>query len=65
MRTIPGDEAVLVAIDFLPARGFDLDEPGGPVRSLIVKVKKRDLSDRGSGKISPEELRRRIEYTQY
>jgi hypothetical protein len=65
LRTIPADEAILVAVDFLPTRGFDLDEPGAPVRSLIVRVKKRDLNDRGTGKISPEELRRRIEYTQY
>jgi hypothetical protein len=65
LRTIPSDEIVLVAVDFLPMRGFDLDEPSGPVRSLIVKVKKRDLADRSAGKISPEELRRRIDYTQY
>ncbi len=54
-----------MAVDFLPSRGFDLEEPSGPVRSLIVKVKKRDLADRSAGKISAEELRRRIEYTQY
>jgi hypothetical protein len=65
LRTLPADEAVLVAVDFLPTRGFDLDTPSGPVRSLIVKVKKRDLTDRAAGKISQDELRRRIEYTQY
>jgi hypothetical protein len=65
LRTVLADEAVLVAVDFLPMRGFDLDAPSGPVRSLVVKVKKRDLTDRSAGKISPEELRRRIEYTQY
>lgn len=65
LPAIPAEEAILVAVDFLPTRGFDLDEPSGPVRSLIVKVKKRDLDERTLGKISPEELRRRIEYTQY
>lgn len=65
LRTVPADEALLVAVDFLPSRGFDLEEPMGPVRSLIVKVKQRDLADRSAGKISAEELRRRIEYTQY
>jgi hypothetical protein len=65
LRTVPADESLLVAVDFLPPRGFDLEEPLGPVRSLIVKVKKRDLTDRSAGKISAEELRRRIEYTQY
>ena len=65
VRTVPADEFLLVAVDFLPNHGFDLEEPSGPVRSLIVKVKKRDLADRSTGKISAEELRRRIEYTQY
>jgi hypothetical protein len=65
LRTIPADETILVAVDFLPNRGFELDEPAGPARSLIVKVKKRDLNERSAGKISAEELRRRIEYTQY
>jgi hypothetical protein len=65
LRTLPAEETILVAVDFLPNRGFDLDEPSVPARSLIVKVKKRDLTDRSLGKISAEELRRRIEYTQY
>jgi hypothetical protein len=65
LPSIPADEQVLLAVDFLPMRGFDLDGPSGPVRSLILKVKKRDLNDRHAGKITPEELRRRIEYTQY
>jgi hypothetical protein len=54
-----------VVVDFLPNRGFDLEPPTGPAKSLIVKVKKRDLTERHAGKISAEELRRRIEYTQY
>jgi hypothetical protein len=65
LRTVPSDESILVAVDFLPSHGFDLDEPPRPARSLIVKVKKRDLSERSAGKISAEEFRRRIEYTQY
>jgi hypothetical protein len=65
LRTVPADEAVLVAVDFLPSRGFEFDLPAAPSRSLIVKAKKRDLVERGLGKISAEELRRRIEYTQY
>jgi hypothetical protein len=65
LRTVPSDESILVAVDFLPSHGFDLDEPPRAERSLIVKVKKRDLSERSSGKISAEEFRHRIEYTQY
>ena len=65
LRTLSADEAVLVAVDFLPSRGFELDVPSAPTRSLIVKARKRDLVDRSAGKISVEELRRRIEVTQY
>jgi hypothetical protein len=65
LRALGADESVLVAVDFLPNHGFDLEEPSRPLRSLVVKVKKRDLSERAAGKITPEELRRRIEYTQY
>lgn len=59
------DEWVLVAIDFVPSRGFDLDPAPAGEQSLVIKVKKKDLVDVGSGKISAEELRRRIDYTQY
>lgn len=65
LPTVPADEAVLVAVDFLPSRGFEFDLPAAPTRSLVVKARKRDLVDRSAGKISAEELRRRIEYTQY
>jgi hypothetical protein len=65
LRTLSDDESVLVAVDFLPHRGFDIDGPVGTVRSLIVKVKKRDLRDRAAGKLSAEDLRKRIEYTRY
>ncbi len=65
LRSLSADESVLVAVDFLPNRAFEFDGPTGPMRSLIVKVKKRDLMDRSTGKINAEELRRRIEYTQY
>jgi len=65
LRTVPPDELILVAVDFLPTRGFDFDTPPGRERSLVVKVRKRDLVDRNAGKISAEELRRRIDYAQY
>jgi hypothetical protein len=66
LGTLSGDEAVLVAVDFLPARGFEfIDAPGTPTRSLIVKARKKDLVERGLGKITAEELRRRIDVTQY
>jgi hypothetical protein len=65
LNSLSADESVVVAVDFLPNRAFAFDGPAGPMRSLIVKVKKRDLLDRSNGKISAEELRRRIDYTQY
>jgi hypothetical protein len=65
LRVVLPDELILVAVDFLPQRGFDFAPAAGHERSLVVKVKKRDLVERSAGKISAEELRRRIEYAQY
>jgi hypothetical protein len=65
LRVLAADEAVLVAVDFLPFRAFDFAPPSAETRSLILKAKKRDLVDRSQGKIGREELLRRIEVTQY
>jgi hypothetical protein len=65
LGTIPADESVLVAIDFLPPRGFDLEPPPPGEQSLVIRVKKRDLVEARSGKISADELRRRIDATEY
>jgi hypothetical protein len=59
------DEWVLVAVDFVPPRGFDFDPSPAGEQSLVIRVKKRDLVEAANGKITPEELRRRIDYTQY
>ena len=42
-----------------------VDENARPARSLSLRVRKRDLEDRKAGRISPEELRQRIETTEY
>jgi hypothetical protein len=65
LGTVPADESVLVAIDFLPPRGFDLEPPPPGEQSLVIRVKKRDLVEARSGKITAEELRRRIDATEY
>jgi hypothetical protein len=65
MVAIGGDEAVVVAIDFLPPRGFDLEPSAASDQSVVIKVKKRDLVDVRSGKITGEEFRRRIDYSEY
>ena len=65
MGSLGGDEAVVVAIDFLPPRGFDLEPSAASDQSVVIKVKKRDLVEVRSGKISGEEFRRRIDYSEY
>jgi hypothetical protein len=62
---LPGllpEESVTVAVDFEPAGLF---ESAGPARTLIVRVRVRDIAARGRGAISVEELRRRIEVSEY
>jgi hypothetical protein len=57
------DELVIVAVDFYPQGPFGL--PVSPVRTVVVRAKKKDLTEGSSGKISAEELQKRIEYIQY
>ncbi len=56
------EETIAAAVDFVPSFPF-----GGsrPEKTLVLRVKKKDLEDRRSGKISPEQLRTRIEVVEY
>lgn len=58
------EEVVSVVVDFVAGTPF-LDEDARPRRSLSLKVKKRDLDDRSAGRLSAEELRRRVEAVEY
>jgi hypothetical protein len=57
------DEFVVVVLDFLPRSAFATRTR--PERTLVVRVRKGELEDRAAGKLASDELRRRIEYSEY
>jgi hypothetical protein len=64
LKGVRPDEFVTVAVDFVPQWGF-FDEGARPEKTLIVRVRKKELEDREAGRIPVEELRKRIEYVEY
>jgi hypothetical protein len=58
-----GDELVVVVVDFLPRSAFATRTR--PARTLVVRVRKRELDARASGQLAAEDLRKRIEYSEY
>jgi hypothetical protein len=65
------DESVVVAVDFVPRSGRLLMGVGPDARrpraerTLVVRVRKRELEARREGKLAAEELRKLIEYVEY
>jgi hypothetical protein len=64
LKAVRSDEFVTVAVDFVPQWGF-FDEGARPEKTLIVRVRKKELEDRAAGKLPAEEFRKRIEYVEY
>jgi hypothetical protein len=64
LKAVRPDEFVTVAVDFVPQWGF-FDEGVRPQKTLIIRVRKKELEDRAAGKLPAEELRKRIEYVEY
>jgi hypothetical protein len=60
---LSGDERVTVTVDFVPGGLFAVD--ARPGRTLVVSVKARDVAARVRGSISVDELRRRVEVSEY
>jgi hypothetical protein len=58
-----GDERVTVAVDFVPGGLFAAN--ARPGRTLVLSVRARDVEARARGSISIEELRRRVEVSEY
>jgi len=56
------EEYVAVAVDFVPRPPM---VGGRAPKTLLVKVRKRDLDERRAGRLAAEELRSRIEYAEY
>lgn len=63
LKALGSEEFVVVAVDFFPRGSFGAWER--PARTLVVRVRKKELEDRQAGRLLPEELRKRIEYTEY
>ncbi len=65
-EAVPGlapDEFVTVAIDFVPGGFFVSHER--PSRTLILRVRQKDLDARAAGALGSEELRSRVEVIEY
>jgi hypothetical protein len=60
---LAGDERVTVAVDFVPGGLFAAQ--ARPEKTLVVTARVRDVRARARGSITPEELRRRVEVTEY
>jgi hypothetical protein len=56
-------EFVVVVVDFLPRSAFATRMR--PARTLVVRVRKGELEERAAGRLASDELRRRIEYSEY
>ena len=63
LESLPPDEFIVVAVDFYPQGSFGM--PVMPIRTVVVKAKKKDLSEKAAGKLSPEDFVKRVEYIQY
>jgi hypothetical protein len=57
------DEFVVVVVDFLPRSAFATRTR--PARTLVVRVRKRELDAHAAGELAADELRKRIEYSEY
>jgi len=68
-QAVPGLEAlragehVAVAVDFVPVGVFV--SGARPSRTVVIRARRDDLEARRAGRLSPEELRRRIEVSEY
>jgi hypothetical protein len=63
LRLLGPQDLVLVTVDFVPQGGLRLRVR--PERTLVVRVRKKELEERAAGSLDGETLRRRIEYLEY
>ena len=54
------EESAVVAVDFVPRH----PRAGAP-RTVVWRVRNKDLDDRARGRLSPEEFRRRVQISEY
>ncbi len=60
---LPGDERVAVTVDFVAGGIFAAS--ARPEKTLVVTARARDVEARVRGAITPEELKKRVEVTEY
>jgi hypothetical protein len=60
---LAGDERVTVTVDFAPGGIFAAQ--ARPERTLVVSVRAKDMDARSRGALTTEELRKRVEVTEY
>ena len=64
VRLVRPEEHLVVVVDFT-VRAFPGWSESRAERTLVFKARKKDLDDRQAGKLSPEDLRKRIEIAEY
>jgi len=60
---LAGEERVTVTVDFVPGGIFAAS--ARPEKTLVVTARVRDVQARARGAITPEELKKRVEVTEY
>jgi hypothetical protein len=63
-RAVRPDEFVTVAIDFLPG-GFWVGGGLRPVKTVVIRVRRKEMDERQAGKLEADEFRKRVEYQEY
>jgi uncharacterized RDD family membrane protein YckC len=63
LQGLAPDEYVTVAVDFVPAGVFVSQVR--PARTVVVRARKQDLDARLRGQLSADDLRRRVEVSEY
>jgi hypothetical protein len=64
LTSVRPDDFLVVAVDFA-MRGFPMRAERRSERTLVLRAKKRDLDERRSGKLTADELRKRIQADEY
>ena len=60
---LPADERVAVTVDFVAGGIFAAS--ARPERTLVVTARARDVEARARGALTPDELKKRVEVTEY
>jgi hypothetical protein len=62
LRGLRPDETIATAVEFVPSFPFG---SGEPEKTLVIRIRKKDLDDVQSGRLSAEQLKARVESVEY